>query len=234
MLEVLSPVFDWIQNWAQPIGAIGSFLLTFFLVALYRQQKNLLRESYNADHRAVVEVEDYEVDGERLVLQLSNVGNGVGTDLELVTATVFEETDDFAPGITTSRIELTKDEIKRGRQSIKPHEDNVTFRTRPALGFEYSDGETHRQGYRRAMNELDRVDVEVLRVHWFLRYQDLRGKCDGQYISGIEVDVDPEINSLEELSEQGARMIHDGLTLDLETLDMDLSEAITGDQRTVI
>ncbi|WP_317175784.1 hypothetical protein [Halomontanus rarus] len=233
MLENLAAIADWIQNWAQTIGTFGSLFLSAALVILYVQQKNLLEANYDATHKAVVEVEVHRIDDDRLILQLSNVGNAVGTDLELVTVTVFEETEDFAPAATTTQVRLTNDEITRGRQSIKSHEDNVAFGARPSLGLKYSDGETHRVGNGSAMEELERAEIEVLRVHWFLRYQDLRGEYDEQYVAGIEVDVDQDIRSFESLSEFGAPMFWGGPTIDAETLEMDLSEATTGSQRTI-
>lgn len=112
MESLLAAMGDWLQTWAQPISAIGTVILTVFLVVLYRQQKNLLRDNYNANHRAVVEVEDFHVGDEKLHLTLSNVGNGIATNLELVTTTVFEPSSHLSPGVITDRTMMTEDDIQ--------------------------------------------------------------------------------------------------------------------------
>lgn len=223
-----------IQTWAEPIGALGTLVLTGFLVRLYQQQKQLLKNSYDADHRAVVAVEDYTIGDDSLELQLSNVGNGLGTNLQLVTATVFEETGRFNPSVATSRVQMSDNGVSRGRQSIKSHESHVTFEARPTLSFTYPTGDMNRVGIRKAMNDLDREGVEVLRVHWFLRYQDLRSEYNGAYIDGLEVNVDPDIDSLTELDKQAARMVYGAPRIDVKTLELDLSDAVTDNDRTVV
>lgn len=202
MEQVITSIIDRFETWSPVINALGvagTLFFTLLLVELYRQQKNLLRDSFNADHRAVVEVEEYTVNGDRLTVTLSNVGNGVATDLELVTATAFEETGHLSPGAVTNRLMMKDDlEVRRGRRSIKAHEDRSEFEARPSLALTYSNDYTDRVGIRTGMDELEEVGVELVRVHWFLRYQDLRGTYSLGYIDGIEVEERPDGNEFEE------------------------------------
>lgn len=233
MESLVVAIGDWLQTWAQPLAAFGSIALSAALVILYFQQKQLLKESYDANHRAVVEVENYEIVDNCLRLTLSNIGNGVATDLELVTATAFDQSGHLQPGVVTNRV-MKAGDGNRGRQSLKPHEDDVTFESRPSLALTYSNDRTDRVAIRTGMDELDQAGVELLRVHWYLRYQDLRGTHNTHYITGIEVEVDTEIDLLEWMYASGTGMVYGEPNVDPETLELDLSDAVTGEQRTVI
>lgn len=223
-----------VQEWATPLAGFGSLALSFALVILYRQQQQLLKRSYDANHRAVVDIESYEVHNREISLYLSNVGNGVATDLELVTATVFKPTDALHPGVTTAQLSLQLEQGGRGRQSLKAGEDHLEFTTRPALGFK-SNGQTSRNSIESAMvNQAVQEEINILRIHYFLRYSDLRDHRSLRYIAGWEVEPDKEIDVLETLVSQGGPMMFGEPRIDPESLELDLSGAVTEEKRTVV
>ena len=94
-------------------------------------------ELMNADHRTVLEVEDYRADGEKLILSLSNFGNGVATYLELVILTAFEETEDSEPDITSTGLTRRPEDPAQNRRgkSIKAEKTNISFEARSGMSL---------------------------------------------------------------------------------------------------
>ncbi|GAB3315169.1 hypothetical protein [Haloplanus salinarum] len=55
-------LFEWLRTWSGIIGSLGSLVLSFFLVLLYRQQKDILdeqRKLRESEQKAVLRVEKY-------------------------------------------------------------------------------------------------------------------------------------------------------------------------------
>jgi hypothetical protein len=62
-MAVVDGFLTWLQTWAEVLASVGSLLLSAFLVALYRQQKNILKkqtELTKATKEAVLRVEQFD------------------------------------------------------------------------------------------------------------------------------------------------------------------------------
>jgi hypothetical protein len=237
---------DWLLRWGQILSGAGSLILSGLLVFLYRQQMSLIA----AEQRPFVEVEDDEADGDHLHVYLSNVGKGIATNLELVTMTVFPETENSEPGIARTRLtrQPTEAEEHRRGQSLRPAEDRIPFEARPTLGIqipsahsrvdptvvERSGGTISRFGFGAGLAHLDREEAEVIRLHFYIRYTDTHEQQHIQYFRGLELDGDVGNISVDEAYRQGGKMLSGGPDVSASNLEFDLSTAETSEERTVV
>jgi len=231
MIESLA---DSIQTWGEPLAGIGSLVLSGALVLLYRKQHKLQKSNFEADHRAVVDIESYQSLKKDFNLYLSNVGNGVATDLELITVTVLPESAPLASGVTTNRVSKKLVQGGKGRQSIKAGEDNEEYYSRPAIPIGNKGGSATRYSVDTGIAKLVREDVGVVRIHCFIRYRDLRNQYSVRYLSGWELEPDNDLEYWGELVDRGGEMIFGEPDVDPETLQLDLSDAVTKNSRTVV
>lgn len=130
----LPPPPEALFEWSQIFAGVGSIVLTIFLVILYRRQK----EQLAANHEAVLEVTDYEWDGDDATIYLSNYGNGVAKEIGLVTL-VHVDTGHHRRYVIKSN--QMKRQDKRGEWSnvIEPGEEEIEFAGKLKVG-EYMSG----------------------------------------------------------------------------------------------
>jgi hypothetical protein len=104
--------------------------LTLMLVILYLGQYHLQSRQLEFQNKPLVEIQQYDTDGKEIEIWLSNLGNGVATDIELKSCLDFEATDEFE-GVCgyrrLRRVGENGDPKRRVGNSLKPGEHNVRF-----------------------------------------------------------------------------------------------------------
>mgnify|MGYP007014200506 CR=1 FL=1 len=230
-ISMYSAITDWLLRWGQTISGIGSVLLAAMLAYLYWQQKKLLANSFSATHRAVLEVDSTHFDDENLLLRLSNVGNGVALAPELVVIGVYTDSDgDVYDALTTVRMDrMDRGDPPRGG-SINAKEEEIEYSARLALPSMHGGARTE---FESCIQELVRHEVIVARVFTLIRYSDLTGEYRGLYVKGWEFDPE-EIESINDLQANAGIMVYGEPTVDIESLDYDISDTPTSKERTII
>ncbi|WP_433632953.1 hypothetical protein [Halomicrococcus sp. NG-SE-24] len=227
-------------------GAVSG-TLSAFLILLYFAQYRTNREQQQlmeANHKPVVEIEDYTVDEDRLVIELSNFGNGVGRNLELVVLSVFKETDNVAPDISTATLTRQPEDPTQHRQgqSIKPGEDRVSFEAQPTLklNFKEKDGlQNSRYSFKSGIPELGRQDVGITYLYFYIRYEDLLGKYYINKVLTLETNPESELNDFAKVYKDagihpaGSPLV-DQPTVIPTTLSFDLSDVEIHKERKVM
>jgi len=231
---MLVSITDWLLKWSEPIAGLGSLLLTGALAYLYWQQKRLLSNSFRANHRAIVELESIDISEDELRLDLSNVGNGVATDPELVIIGVYpKEAGEVLDSLVVNQLQREARGEPRSAGSLEANESEVPFSTRMAISSIYDES---RMGFETGLRQLLEEDVAVTRLFLYVRYTDLTDEYRCEYVDGWEFEPTKEMTNAEEAFERGARTIRLIAWPDLnpETLEYSLDEVETGLDRTVI
>lgn len=171
---MLAEATDWLLRWGEVIGGLGSVLLTGALVVLYRQQKDILSQTFRVNNRAILEVDDSGLSNEDHHLKVSNVGEGVGLSPEMIVAGVYTHSSgNVFSGVTTNRL----NRLDRGEQntpgSIRPDEHEIPLVSRFSLPSIHGG---NRAEFFTAIRELDNEDIEVARIHTWIRYSNLTEK----------------------------------------------------------
>jgi len=128
--SIFTLFFDWLLQWGQILGTIGSLVLSALLVLLYKQQYHLLK----IEQTPTIEVSDWEMEGDSVTLYLSNFREGVAKNLRLRTTVEFP---------TTDKVNLVSDsrnpnnvEVITVEHNIYRHEEGEKLRERDIMGAE--------------------------------------------------------------------------------------------------
>jgi hypothetical protein len=232
---MIEGVFSWLLRWAEVIGGLGSLALTFLLVILYRQQKNILSRTFSASNRAIIEIDSAFLSGENFTLLLSNVGNGPGLNPELVIAGIYTDASGKVyEGVVKNRLSLVDRGASNTTGSIRPGEQEIKFIGSFSIPTLFGN---HRSEFFAVIRNLKEKDIHVARIHTWVRYSDLTEESHLQYVRGWEfnprVDLYLEEEEVSEYLDLTAQMLFGKPTLDAESLDLELKDAVTGLERTV-
>jgi len=199
-LLALSPWFRAVMNTNQ--GAV-SVILTAMLVILYFGQFHLQSRQLRFQNASHVEIQEYDTDGKQIEIWLSNLGNGVATDIEIKTCIEFEPTENFTPDCVSARLRRVGEEgdyKQRVGNSMKAGEHNVRFIGEPRTEItpdEKNDG----WGLVAATNRLASEGVEEATLDFFVTSKDLLGDEDSESIFGWAktVELEPGGINIEEV-----------------------------------
>lgn len=235
---MLNPIFEWLLRWGDVVSGLGLLLFTAFLVILYRQQKTLLSRSYKTTHKAKIEVDFQYTGGEdELYLDLSNVGNGVATDLDLVILGIYTDADGTVQdGILTKPLYRLDRGDAYTRGSLEAREREIEYRAR--LSFPSLDGIDHT--FPSGLQKIkDKESLDVVRLHIYVRYFDLTDDAQLTYLGGWEYTPDEETEGIREFFDHASKMliredIWEAPDIYPETLAYDLSGTPIETGRTVI
>ncbi|WP_231183081.1 hypothetical protein [Haladaptatus sp. DYF46] len=222
------------------VSGVLSLLLVLLYLIQYQTQKEQ-QKLMEADHRSVIEVEDYWTEDEKIIFQLSNFGNGVATDIELVSLSVFEDTEYFSPGTMRNRLTRKSDDPDRNRmgQSLKPGEGRIAFEALPSIGFELNSGQIHRCGFRTGMDELHTEDVDIIRLFYYIRYGDLLGEKHIFPVFMLEAEPIEKRRKFEQVFKEAGQVpirlqIIGEPKISADDLSFNLSDVEISDRRTVV
>ncbi len=190
-------------------GAISA-ILTVMLVVLYFGQYRLQSQQFRVQNASHVEIQEYATDGQKLEVWLSNLGNGVATDIELETHIYFDATDNFAPGSASTRLRRVDEDgdyKRRVGNSLEAGEHNVRFVGEPITEIT-PDGPSGGHGLVSATNRLACEDVDEVSFTFFVKSQDLLGSEDreGVFMTPYTVELEGGGMNIEEIKQNPKRI----------------------------
>lgn len=178
----------------EALGIIANVGLTLALVVLYYKMVRVQNKQANLaeiERTPLIEVSGYEVDDEKIKINLSNYGNGTATNLELVTVSHFEaESELLEPGSSPEPLtKAVEDPLRNYEQSIRPHDERVEFTTSPGLTV-HRDAE--RSGFSMSISMLDEEDVRDVAFQLWVRYSTRTGDRYSIPLMKMPREINPE------------------------------------------
>lgn len=183
--------------WRQVLNSnqgVVSAILSSLLVLLYFGQHRLLRRQLELEHKPHVEIQEYETDGRKLIVWLSNFGNGVATNIELEGCIDFNETDNLRSGCASDRFRRVGEEgdyKKRVGNSLRPGEHNIRFVSEPAVDIT-PDEPNQGWGLTAATGRLAPDGIEEVTLEFWVTSEDLLGRESRESVFGrpsrVEID----------------------------------------------
>lgn len=174
-------------------GAVSG-LLTLMLVLVYVGQYHLLDRQLSLENRPHLVLEERDEEGNEIHAWLSNLGNGVATDIELETKIDFEGDGTYSPSsgrMWMRRVGDEGDKKKRIGNSLEAGRNYEKFIGRAITGL-LVDGEYQKMGLRAATGDLamDDVDVETATVEFSIVNSDLLGNEYSEPVHGVPYKID--------------------------------------------
>lgn len=199
-------------------------------------------ELMRTNHSTAIEIENYRTNGEKLILDLSNYGNGVATNLELVVLTGFKETDELGPDIASTELirQSTANFTYRRGSSIKAGEDKVSFEAEPGTALQFkSPDQTIVHGIGAGMDPLVEEGIELLEIYFYVRHQDLLGEYHLDPVFTLEVTPNRDYRNIEQVYREAGRHpvnfpIGGQPEISPDDLSFDLSDVEIPEERTVV
>jgi hypothetical protein len=143
------------------------------------------------EHQPHLEVESYEFDGNRIIVTLSNYGNGVAADLEMETHLEVSgvESVSLAPGICQLRRRY-EDEQPYESQSIQPDEQRIIFEAEPIVKMVGTRGNTFQTSLPGVLEDLHHEpNCESAGINFRLRYRTLTEQADSVPITDHALSI---------------------------------------------
>lgn len=188
-LLALSPSFRSVVNGNQ---GVVSAILTAMLVVLYFGQFHIQSRQLRFQNAPHVEIQEYDTDGKQLEIWLSNLGNGVATDIEIETCIDFAPTDDFAPGCASARLRRVGEDgnyKRRVGNSLKAGEHDVRFIGELVTEIT-PDKQNDGWGLVAATGNLAAEDIRDATLTFFITSEDLLGREDREKVFGWSKTVE--------------------------------------------
>jgi hypothetical protein len=187
-------------------GAVAA-VLSALLVILYFGQAFLFHRQTILQNRPHVEIEKMEIKGSELEVWLSNLGNGVATDVEIESTIQFSDGKKYEPSEKSWRLRKvgeTGSKKKRVGNSLKEGAKEVKFVGKPVVGLMY-EGENRGYGLEAATRQLADDGVKEVELEFFVSCSDLLDNQFSESILGtaIEVDLNGSGMNLEEIRSKG-------------------------------
>lgn len=151
--------------------------LTLALVTLYFKMTNVQEKQATLaeiERTPLVEISGYEVEGDDIIVYLSNYGNGTATNLELVTVSHFDaDSELLEPGTSPEPLVRATDDARHNyEQSIRPHDERIKFTASPGL---VTHRDQERGGFSLSISMLESAGVENVAYQLFVRYSTRTG-----------------------------------------------------------
>ena len=193
---------------------VVSVVLTAMLVVLYFGQFRLQSRQLRYQNKPHVEIQKYETDGKKLEIWLSNLGNGVATDIELETCIDFEPTSSLEPGCTSRRLRrIGEDGDPKWRvgNSLKAGEHNVRFIGEPVTEIS-PESESDGWGLVAATDRLESENVDKATLGFYITSEDLLSRKDRERVFGWDrtVELEPGGMNIEEVKNAPGSIETDG------------------------
>ncbi len=140
------------------------------------------------EHQPHLEVEDYRFEADRVIIVLSNYGNGVATNLQLETILNTSGFEHSRPIPAMSNLRRREgDEASFNSRAIASGEKGVEFEGEAIVGIEGPTGSTYQRSFRGIMMDLQHTDEEI---DASIEFSILAGSLDGKEES-VPVTIHP-------------------------------------------
>lgn len=186
------------SDFAQIIGGIGSIILTFGLVFLYKQQTVIQHRQerwMSASHRPELEFTTWGADNNQLFFDLSNLGNGVAKNLA-VTVSVSEYPSSFyAPKEISATTPLyRKNPFARSLEEQTSDSEAIEFKSDPIP--EFNDelfGQDIQAKFHDVIHHFGENEVDTVRFKITIRYELIREEAEKIRVWSGTVDVKDDL-----------------------------------------
>lgn len=198
---VLDLIFDWLREWSQVIGALGSLLLSGLLVKLYWDQYKLSK----AERSPTIESSTVDIDGDTLTLSISNYGDGLAKNMEIQTHVVYTGIKNWKEALYAGKrkaeypINRFDDGEQSGERAIMGNEREVEFRGPPP--FPTPDGEMYMDFNSGIHQLLTEHEARHFRYRIYLTYENEMGETSIEEITHTK-EWSPNEDMIEELIER--------------------------------
>jgi hypothetical protein len=177
------------------------------LVVLYFGQFHLQSRQLRFQNKPHIEIQKYNTEGKKLEVWLSNLGNGVATDIELETCIDFESTGDLESGCAITRLRRVGkegDPKRRVGNSLQAGEHNVRFVGEPVTEI----APDSPAGLVAATDRLAAEGINSATLSFYVTSKDLLGHQDREKVFGWDRTVELEQGgmNIEEIRAAPARM----------------------------
>ncbi|QKY18640.1 hypothetical protein [Halorubrum sp. CBA1229] len=185
------------SNFAQIVGGIGSLVLTFGLVFLYKQQTAIQHRQerwMSASHRPELEFTSWVADNNQLSFELSNLGNGVAKNLA-VTITV----NKYPSSISGSEISAItplyrKNPFARSLEEQTSNSEAIEFKSDPIPDFQDElFGEEIQGKFHEVIQHFGENNVESVRFKITIEYELIREESEEICVWSGTVDVKDDL-----------------------------------------
>ncbi|MDB9247395.1 hypothetical protein PN419_00035 [Halorubrum ezzemoulense] len=163
---------EWLSSWIQLVAPLISAGLTLVLVYLYREQKNLIA----ADHRPILEVVDYSFDEDDATVELVNHGNGVATNVTLVTLMYTDNGEHKYCSVYRHRMTRTDN---TSSNSLGPTGDVIEYEGKSKIKKRFNirgQSEFRSVSFSSALSHFERTGAESVKFIHVVDADDLVGK----------------------------------------------------------
>ena len=120
---------EWISQWSEVVSGLGSIVLSLLLVILYKRQQ----EQLSANNKALLDVSSVEWDRDKATIELSNYGNGVATNLSLLTL-AYVDNGGHRRYVAKSNHLKRQDKSGEWANTIRPEEEDIEFKGKSRIG----------------------------------------------------------------------------------------------------
>lgn len=112
------------------------------------------------EHKAYLEIEDYKFEGDRIIVLISNFGNGVAKNLRLKTKLETDGPDHLKlqPGTSRLRRRNGSDQPYEG-QALRSGEQRISFEGEAIVGIKGLAGNSHQQSLRGVLMDLREAEA---------------------------------------------------------------------------
>lgn len=162
------------------LGITLNALLTLGLLYLYTKIKNI----QELEREPILEIANYEIEGNSVIVWISNYGNGSAVDLEMEFELVgspellndsldIVEPDNYPIFVESgvNQLQRASDEDLRRETSVPPKTEYVKFQSTPYLRVEDEDGQVRNMDFSAAAKPLSNNGIDEARFCLRLHYQ---------------------------------------------------------------
>lgn len=186
------------NDFAQIVGGIGSLVLTFGLVFLYKQQTAIQHRQerwMSASHRPELELTRWTPKDNQLTFELFNLGNGVAKNLAVaITISEYPPSIYNSSDISTVTPLYRENPFARSLEEQTSDSDAIEFKLDPIPEFQ---GELFGDGIQAKFHEViqhfGENDVDSVRFKIVVEYELIREEAEEVCIWSGTVDVEDEL-----------------------------------------
>jgi len=177
-----------IKTWADIILSTLGVIISYLLYRLYKQQKELLA----ANHKAIVSGKIIESNNVETTIELTNYGNGVAKDLQLIT--IFHIPEEYSDKYIEMSTYLTQ-EGKTGTEGavLQPDQEDE-FTCSPKIAVRNTEEEKNWKGewLISAFDEMKKDNIEDVNYCFVVEYSQFTGESQTVILTPFAANINPQ------------------------------------------
>jgi len=178
------------------------------LAAYEKELDELSRQTELAEleHEAHLEIDDYKLEGDRVIVTISNYGNGLATELQVETLLTGIESEHRTPEPVTSDLKRREGEnVSIDGRTIQANEQGVEFVGTVIVGVKGPTGTVHQRSFRSVFQNLQQEGgCNIAQLELSVRAKTLSEKVHTVVVTrqplSVHIQDQPPNSTLEEVS----------------------------------